>query len=205
MPVETLVLDLGRTLIPFSFAPLMERLHAREPEAWALFLPFESGQLAPDAFRRRMSELADMPLAGFDAWWNSIFEPRWLVPSAWLRRLRAQRRLGLVSNTNVIHWEFLRARFPELLEFDFRVLSFEAGAVKPDAAIYAAVEQEARCPPGAIFYADDIADYVAAARGRGWQAEVFTSAEAFAAALARADPALPALSPPPGSAPPPRA
>lgn len=188
--VATVIFDLGRTLVPFSFAGLELRLAAHADQARALFGPFERGQIPVSEFRERMSELAGLAGADLDSWWNSIFEPRWLVPPAWLHQLQGQRRLGLMSNTNALHWAYLESAYPQLSQFDFRALSFEVGEVKPGASIYAAAEALAGCAPELIFYTDDIPAYVEAARQRGWQAAPFTSAAALAEALAAADPDL---------------
>lgn len=188
--VATVIFDLGRTLIPFSFAGLETRLGKRTEEAQELFAPFERGQLTVDEFRKRMSAICGITGAALDGWWNSIFEPRWLVPPEWLQQLQGQRRLGLMSNTNALHWSYLERTYPELRRFDFRILSFEVGEVKPGAAIYAAAEAAASCAPEKIFYTDDIAEYAAGARRRGWQAATFTGAKELAGALAATDPEM---------------
>jgi len=189
--IQTIVFDLGNTLVPFSLAPLRARWGGCAAEAAELCNRFESGQLRPEQFRRRMGALAGVDAPDFDAWWNAIFEDRWLVEPARIRALAGQYRLGLLSNTNAVHFEFLRRTRPLLGEFDFLILSHEVGAAKPDPAIYAAAEAAARCPPEAILYFDDVPEFVVAARHRGWHAVEFTGAEVVDALGASAPPRVP--------------
>lgn len=188
--IATVIFDLGRTLIPFSFAALEPRLASCQDRARALFEPFERGQLSPDDFRIQMCALTGMAGAELDPWWNAIFGPNWLIPPAWLGQLRRQRRLGLLSNTNALHWAYLERTYPELREFDFHILSFAVGAVKPNNEIFSAAEAAAGCPPQQIFYSDDVPAFVHAAERRGWQARRFDGAESLADELAAADPEL---------------
>lgn len=96
-------------------------------------------------------------------------------------------RLGILSNTCVPHWEFLRACRYAVLPGNFStiVLSHEVGAVKPQPDIYAHAAQRAGAPANRIFFTDDIPAHVEAARSLGWQAEVFTSAAGLIDALDR--------------------
>ena len=52
--------------------------------------------------------------------------------------------------------------------------------MKPDRAIYAAAERMAGVPAESIFFTDDVAEHVDAARAAGWDAEIFTEARHLA-------------------------
>ncbi|MGH9487589.1 MAG: HAD-IA family hydrolase [Terriglobales bacterium] len=179
--VACVIFDLGRTLIPFNLESLEARLEApgAKMAAQRLFRQFETGWLRAEEFEAAICVLTRLRRAEFAPWWNSIFERRWLIPEPWVRALLARFRCGLLSNTNVLHFEFLAAEQPLLREFAFRVLSHEVGAVKPEARIYEAAEAAAGCAPEAILYFDDVPGFVAAARARGWQAHTFTGAGAL--------------------------
>ena len=88
---------------------------------------------------------------------------------------------GLLSNTCAIHWRHLLDGGYAILpgRFVHRVLSYEVGAMKPDAGIYTAAAAAAGVPPHRIFFCDDLPQHVAAARAAGWDAELFTSASAL--------------------------
>ena len=95
--------------------------------------------------------------------------------------------IGILSNTCGPHWDHLVRGGHAILPGGFAplVLSHEAGCMKPDPAIYALAASRAGVPPERIFFCDDLADNVAAARAAGWDAEVFTSGPALADALSR--------------------
>jgi glucose-1-phosphatase len=95
--------------------------------------------------------------------------------------------LGILSNTCDIHWSHIVARRWGILSGGFRriVLSHEARAAKPDPAIFDLAAAEAGVPAEAIFFCDDLPEHVAAARAAGWDAELYTSAAALVAQLAR--------------------
>lgn len=184
--IQTVIFDLGKTLIPFSLAPLQARLNAQPGDREAarhLFQRFECGGLEPEAFQEAVCGLTRLSAAEFGPWWNSIFEPRLLIPEAWLRLLLRRYRCGLLSNTNALHFAFLLTEQPVLAQFAFRILSHEVGAAKPEPLIFEAAEAAAHCRPESILYFDDIPEFVAAARRRGWQAHQFTEAQAVSSVL----------------------
>jgi putative hydrolase of the HAD superfamily len=88
---------------------------------------------------------------------------------------------GLLSNTCEIHWRHLVDAGYAILPGRFirQVLSYEVGAMKPDAGIYAAAAAAAGVPAHGIFFCDDLPQHVAAARAAGWDAHLFTSAAAL--------------------------
>lgn len=184
MPVETIIFDLGQTLIPFSFDRLRPLLEPCRESAARLIAQAEIGELGPRDFQTGMCRLTGIPFADFPAWWNSIFAPSYLVPEVWVRGLARYYRLGLISNTNALHFSFLERQYSLLRAFSFRILSHQVGAAKPAPAIYAAAEAAAGCAPEAIFYLDDIPAFVEAARRRSWRAEVFGGWENLSGLLA---------------------
>ena len=106
--------------------------------------------------------------------WSSIFTEI-LVPESMLEGLAARYRLLLLSNTNAIHFEMLRASHPMLRHFHHLILSYEVKAMKPRPEIFQTAIAHAGCPAEECFYTDDIAEYVAAARSQGIDAVQFES------------------------------
>lgn len=183
--IRTVIFDLGRTLVPFSFERLQPPLDGCRERVMELMAPLEIGAGDWEAFVAEIGARAAVPAASFAAWWCGIFDLTPLVSPDWLRQLRRRYRLGLLSNTHACHFTFLRERLPWLEDFDFHALSYEIGAVKPAAAVYAAAECQAACGPEEILYFDDVPEFVAGAAARGWQAEQFGGEAAARAALER--------------------
>jgi 2-haloacid dehalogenase len=95
-----------------------------------------------------------------------------------LRKLLA-RGHDVTLLTNFAADTFLEAqrRFPALAETRGATVSGEVKLIKPDPAIYAHHTKTFGLEPAATLFFDDSAANVGAARGAGWHAELFTSAE----------------------------
>jgi len=85
--------------------------------------------------------------------------------------------LVLFSNTNPVHYEYLKARYPIVGLFDKIALSYEMGFRKPHAGAYEYVEERFCNNRKPAFYVDDAGENVAAAHERGWMAYQFTTSE----------------------------
>ena len=116
---------------------------------------------------------------------GDIFEPNQPVIELLARLSAAGQRVGLLSNTCELHWNhFASGYYPPIPEaFQAVVLSFRAGAMKPDERIYAHAAELAGASPGEIFFVDDIAGHVASAKAFGFDAVQYTTPEALAAEL----------------------
>lgn len=93
--------------------------------------------------------------------------------------------LGILSNTNEVHWQFVaRGRYAVVQDFfSVHALSFELQAMKPASRIYTAAARLAGVEPEEIFFMDDREDNVAAACEAGFDAIVFHNARQLASAL----------------------
>lgn len=94
-----------------------------------------------------------------------------------LRRVRRDHRVYLLSNTNALHYDFIRARyaFPRLVHG--AVLSYKLRMRKPEARIYLAALKLARARAEESVFIDDLPDNVEAARRLGMHGIVFKGAE----------------------------
>ncbi len=185
MDYKALIFDLGKTLVQFDFTRGYRALEGLCPHPAAeiprrlagtgLVEKFETGLVEPREFVARMAEVLDLQVdyGRFCEIWGSIFAGT-LVPDSLLEALHARYRLVLLSNTNSIHFEFIRQRYAPLLRhFDGLVLSYEVKSMKPQPGIYRAAIELAGCGAGECFYTDDIPEYVEGARALGIDAVQF--------------------------------
>lgn len=93
--------------------------------------------------------------------------------AALFRKLARKRPVYLLSNTNALHWEHIRKRYAFARQAAGAVLSFEAGARKPERAIYAAACAAAGVPPEDCLFIDDLKENVAGAKAAGMRALLF--------------------------------
>jgi len=194
--IDTVVSDLGNVLLFFDNTVFFRRLAAYTArpveeirrvthENLELLARFECGRLSPREFYDQARGLLDAR-ATFDefyAAYDDVFFPNPPAIDA-LRRLKRGRRLALLSNTDVRRWTFIKGRFPEILFFDAYALSFEAGVMKPDPAIYRRALDALGAAPERAVFVDDLAANVDAAKRLGMAAIHFVPGTDLAAALA---------------------
>ena len=91
-----------------------------------------------------------------------------------------------LSNTNAHHWQIVTGesdgnsatldgpdpQYAFLLRMNYRVASHRVGNMKPAPAIYQYLEDRAGLSGSQIVYFDDVPEFCAAARARGWQAHL---------------------------------
>ncbi len=90
-----------------------------------------------------------------------------------LRSLHGRFPLGLLSDTDSLHWQHLRSHYPILSIFPRPVLSFEVGIMKPNPEIYRLAAESVRTCPEHCLYIDDLSVNVEGARQIGMEAIVF--------------------------------
>jgi len=88
-------------------------------------------------------------------------------------RLAATVPLGLLSNTNPLHFDFCMEHLPALRSIPTHFLSYRMHALKPDRAIFEGVVRQLNLPPSEVLYFDDLADNVDAASSIGMRGLLF--------------------------------
>ena len=107
-------------------------------------------------------------------------EPSWTI----LRHLRARGvPVFALSNFGIGSFAYAETVYPILGEFDRRYISGHMGVIKPETRIYEMVEEDCGLMGADLFFTDDRADNIEAARARGWQTHLFDGPEGLAAAL----------------------
>ena len=194
---RTICFDIGQVLVRFDPQPALKRLAEaadRDPvELWEalsasnLLHHFEKGLLSTEAFHLAACQLLrkEIAFAPFCEIWADIFAPKANIPTSLLRSLGQHYRLLALSNTDPIHFPYLRSRY-ELFEcFNDFVLSYEVGARKPEPRIYEVAIERSGGKASAMLFIDDIAEYVAAAARLGIHTLQFRSLAALLEDLRR--------------------
>jgi len=86
------------------------------------------------------------------------------------RTLRNRYRLGIISNINPAHVEFLEGRYDFFSLFETRVYSCEVGSRKPESRIFEQALRALDASAHSSLFIDDLEQNVAAARKLGWSA-----------------------------------
>lgn len=185
-----IVLDVGGVLVGFDLKPLIKALSENRgdrvnlPPLSAidrLFLPVQTGKSSMKDIVPELNASLGVSLSPseWDALSCSIFTGEVPGMKGMLRELKKDFLLVALTNTIEVHWSFLLETYDILALMDGCVVSYLEGVAKPDPAIYRLVA-ERYCggrPPH--FHADDLREYVEAARRVGWRSEVFRNPSEF--------------------------
>jgi HAD superfamily hydrolase (TIGR01509 family) len=190
---RVMVLDIGNVLVGLDFARSRQRLYALFPDEkkrarmqrWLRSVedPYGLGQMTTEDFVQSAVQELGLGHEQFIDLWNDIFIERdYMLP--FVRELRAQGyTLAICSNTNELHMQYLQQVNPVFAEAQHIIFSYEVGALKPDPAIYRAVEAATGQPAAEHLFLDDLPENVAGARAAGWDAICFETPEQAQAEL----------------------
>ena len=184
-----IIFDLGRVLVDIDVGHYASEVlkHVAVGDASAtiraimadeLIAKFNKGRINPEDFHKALCEKygADIDYSEFVRLWCSIFRPMEGI-EALVGQLRGRTALGLLSNTDVLHWEYLVREYSVVRSFENPTLSFVVGEMKPSPEIYVAAARDIAVAVEDCLYVDDLAENVAGARRVGMQAVLFEGVE----------------------------
>jgi 2-haloacid dehalogenase len=85
-----------------------------------------------------------------------------------------------LTNFGIQTFDHAVPHYPFLGKFDRAYVSGHMGVIKPEPEIYRIVEADCGLASGALIFADDRADNIAAAAARGWKTHLFTGPQGWA-------------------------
>lgn len=190
--IEVLLFDLGNVILPFNHYQIAEKLarfseqkEGSDPRRIFSHLfdrdhgavnDYEVGKISSMEFFNQVKERFKLHLT-FDAFvpiWNEIFTENREV-SEIIRSFKGKKRLGLLSNTNPLHFDYALSTFPVLQLFDKWFLSHEIGFKKPAVEIFLKALEWASVPSEKILFIDDIKEHTEVAASLGFRTVHFVS------------------------------
>jgi len=185
--IKVVLCDLGKVLVDFDHKRSAQRISgfcAKTPlEIYNLFfdsqvtVAFEEGKIGPQEFYSKVKDMLALKLSydSFVPIWNDIF---FLSPAnrkvySLLNRLKADYRTAMLSNINILHYEYLKKSFPVFDVFHKLFLSYELGLAKPDKSVYHKVISILGVSAEEIFYCDDRPELIESASSLGIRSFVF--------------------------------
>lgn len=193
--IKNLIIDLGVVLLNLSPERCYQKFReygvtnieqlAGTSYKSGLFYELEKGMISPEEFRNKLRELIGKDLTDeqIDAAWNSFLMDIPAYKLDLLLHLREKYMVYLLSNTNIIHWEWIKKHCFEYKGFsseDFFekiYLSFEMHQVKPDEGIFQNVLTDANLDPYETFLIDDAKENCLIAESFGIQTYAPKAAE----------------------------
>jgi epoxide hydrolase-like predicted phosphatase len=192
---RAVVFDLGKVLVDFDYSIAARRIAARGNMTIGeiaqyinqspLFAQYESGHVTTEQFYQEIRRVTGFrgDLAEFSDCFADIFVA--IEPMVQLQAALRQKGLAVYvfSNTNELAAEHIRRTFPFYANFDGYILSYQHGAMKPDAKLYEVVEHKSGRRSADLLYLDDRPENVVAGAARGWQVILHETPEKSRAAV----------------------
>jgi FMN phosphatase YigB (HAD superfamily) len=193
--IEAVIFDLGRVIVDvdihrlagFVFSDMSQADVERLITAVMgdeLMVRFSTGKVGPREFYDGLIERFGLAI-GFEEFkdlWCGVFSPIAGMEEI-IRQLNGSYRLGLLSDTDPLHWGYLHSTYPVLSLFERPTLSFEVGVVKPDPAIFLTAAKNVDTPVERCLYIDDLTANVRGAVAVGMTGIAFGGAEKLGAEL----------------------
>lgn len=191
--IDVILFDLGNVILPFNHYQIAEKLSRftknedfQDPKRIFSYLfnfengainGYEVGKVSSLDFFRSLKEHLQLTLSfeEFIPIWNDIFWEN-LEVSEIIRSLKGKKRLGLLSNTNPLHFDYILSKFPVVEVFDKWILSHEVGFKKPALEIFQKAIEWAGVEPEKILFIDDMKTHIGVSISLGMQGIHFTSA-----------------------------
>jgi len=193
-PIEVILFDLGNVILPFTHYQIAEKLSQfsqrkefQDPQRIFSYLfdfekgavnGYEVGKVSSIQFFKSLKKYLHLSLSfkKFIPIWNDIFTEDQGV-SEIIPSLKGKKKLGLISNTNPFHFDYILSKFPVIRIFDKWILSHEVGFKKPAVEIFQKAIEWASVEPGKILLIDDMKKHVDVAVSLGMQGIHFFSAQ----------------------------
>lgn len=188
--ISTIYFDLGKVLVHFDWAAACERMatHSsstppqihKEIASGDLVARYERGELTTSDFLSLFGKKIGFrePSGYLKELWSDIFTP---IDEhvAMIGQVKPPIQVGILSNTNEAHMDWIHDRFHWFRSIRPKVLSCEVGFRKPELEIYDIAAKRAGALPGEILFVDDLPDNVTAAQKAGWHAVRATPGESL--------------------------
>jgi putative hydrolase of the HAD superfamily len=186
-PITAITFDLGNVLIRVDHLRFCRRLGALAnlppQEVYARVFEselepgYDTGRISSREFYQRVTAHfgVALPYSQFCDLWCDLFDPMEGMAEI-VHHLASRFPLLLLSNTNALHFDYIKERFKSILQpFRAFVLSYQVGSRKPEPAIYQSLIRQAGRPPEEILFLDDKVSFVEGALSQGLTAWQFRS------------------------------
>jgi len=177
--IRCVISDMGKVILHFDRRIFYEKIAGFCPyskdeveeltlQNFDIIISFNEGSISPEDFYRQVISKLKAEI-GYDEFY-AIYSDVFFLNSPVLdimKRLKSRYKLILLSNTDVMHFTFIKKKFPEILIFDDYILSYEVGAMKPDPRIYEEALKRTGFKPEECLFIDDMEENIKGAQKLG--------------------------------------
>lgn len=196
--IHSVIFDLGNVLLNFdakkSALRFAKECGVNMTRAWEHFFTSQTekaytrGEITCREFYEHSLKVLKTPVdfKTFKHYWNDIFWENEGMDEL-LARLKKHYPLYLISNTNKMHFDYIKKNFRILRHFTRTFPSHEVGARKPDALIYERVLKAVRLKAEHTVFVDDKIEFIRGARAVGMYGIRFRNPEQLVRDLKKLD------------------
>ena len=187
--IEVIVFDLGGVIVNVNFKSPLGMLFdnsgtvsnkTKDKSNFSNLLRFyDMGKISVADFHEKINDHLDIELS-FDEFIrasNDAIEAGDDGIESIVNSLSKKYKLAILSNTNPVHYEYIKEKYLIIELFDHILLSYEMGAVKPDAAAYEKLMDATSMLPSQHLFIDDRIENINAAKEIGMDGIHYISIE----------------------------
>ncbi|MFW6123652.1 MAG: HAD family hydrolase [Acidobacteriota bacterium] len=185
--IKAVISDMGNVILPFDVSLFLKKMaqYSFMKEREVMELPvlhdgliksFSKGEISSKKYYKSMKEVfkANIRFKKFRNIYCDIFSLNAEVLET-LTKLKGKNKLFLLSNTDALHFNFIRKKFPDIFIFDDYILSYEAGWIKPEEEIFKLALKKSEEEPENTVFIDDMEENIKAAEALGMKTIHFDS------------------------------
>jgi len=187
--IEVIVFDLGGVIVNVNFKSPLGKLFDNsgaesnrfkdKPNFSKLLQRYDMGIISAGDFHEKIIDHLDIELS-FDEFIrasNDAIEAGDDGIDDIVKSLSKKYKLAILSNTNPVHYEYIKEKYSIIELFDHILLSYEMGTVKPDAAAYEKLIKTTSVLPSQHLFIDDRIENICAAKEIGMDGIHYISIE----------------------------
>lgn len=189
MKFHAVIFDLGRVLVDVDFTrglfPYLDGRKGQDDQTILrevfknpIFRKYSTGKIDTQTLYQKIITTfnLNMPFDRFSELWCDVFTPMEGMEDI-VERVSKRFKLGLLSDTDPLHWEFVLKEYPFLKRFSDPTLSFEIGVLKPAPLCYKKASEHVQIPIEECLFIDDRDINIIGAREAGMEAIQFINKE----------------------------
>ena len=193
--IEIIVFDLGGVIVNVNFkSPLgmlfdnsgkVRNTFKDKSDFSSLLRQYETGKISAAAFHERIGDYLETELSfdEFNSASNEAIEAGDDGIDGIIKTLSKKYQLAILSNTNPVHYEYIKEKYSIIGLFDHILLSYEMGTMKPEIESYEKLINATSKPPSQHLFIDDRIENINAAKEIGMDGIHYKSVKGLIAAL----------------------
>lgn len=185
---KIIIFDLGGVVLNFNHFLICEKLseisHIPVHKIYKFIFnngldkKYDKGKITSNDFYKSIIDFLKINFSfnKFRNIWSNIFEENFETINI-LKELKEKKyKILLLSNTNELHFNFVKRKFDIVNIFDDYILSYKVGSIKPSVNIFKEALIKTNVDPINLIYIDDIKEYVIVAESLGMIGITFKNA-----------------------------